>query len=82
MPWSSLFDSLKKDKRRASSKRKRSIDQTTISIPEDQHQDDKSREVHFCPLCPRTFNLPNSLALHLKWHWGASGLDWKRGEYQ
>ncbi|KAH9899264.1 hypothetical protein C8Q73DRAFT_663033 [Cubamyces lactineus] len=35
--------------------------------------------MHRCPLCPRTFSLPHSLAIHLKWHWGASSLDWKRG---
>ncbi|KAI0918610.1 hypothetical protein AcV5_002554 [Taiwanofungus camphoratus] len=34
---------------------------------------------HRCPLCARAFRLPNSLALHLKWHWGASGLAWRRG---
>ena len=39
----------------------------------------KRKGEHPCPLCPRRFGLPNSLALHLKWHWGASGLEWKRG---
>ncbi|OCH86842.1 hypothetical protein OBBRIDRAFT_890190 [Obba rivulosa] len=34
---------------------------------------------HKCPLCARTFRLPNGLAIHLKWHWGMSRLDWKRG---
>ncbi|EIW55101.1 uncharacterized protein TRAVEDRAFT_51227 [Trametes versicolor FP-101664 SS1] len=34
---------------------------------------------HKCPFCPRTFPLANGLTIHLKWHWGASGLEWKRG---
>ncbi|OBZ67505.1 hypothetical protein A0H81_12701 [Grifola frondosa] len=32
-----------------------------------------------CPLCPRTFRFSNGLAIHLKWHWGASSLEWRRG---
>ncbi|KAI0356031.1 hypothetical protein OH77DRAFT_1495811 [Trametes cingulata] len=39
----------------------------------------KADESLKCPFCPRTFSLPNGLAIHLKWHWGASGLEWKRG---
>ncbi|PCH35244.1 hypothetical protein WOLCODRAFT_145725 [Wolfiporia cocos MD-104 SS10] len=37
------------------------------------------RKEHHCPLCGRVFRLPNSLAIHLKWHWGATSLDWRRG---
>jgi len=40
-----------------------------------QHTD----RVHRCPFCPRVFRLPNGLAIHLKWHWGESALEWKRG---
>ncbi|EED85645.1 predicted protein [Postia placenta Mad-698-R] len=32
-----------------------------------------------CPFCPRTFQLPNGLAIHLKWHWGDTRLEWRRG---
>ncbi|KAI0266496.1 hypothetical protein BC834DRAFT_131850 [Gloeopeniophorella convolvens] len=28
----------------------------------------KSKTLYPCPLCPRDFQLPNGLALHLKWH--------------
>ena len=33
-----------------------------------------------CPICARKFKLPNGLAIHLKWHYGETSLDWKRGE--
>ncbi|KAH9941769.1 uncharacterized protein BXZ73DRAFT_74950 [Epithele typhae] len=33
---------------------------------------------HQCPLCPRKFTFAHSLALHMKWHWGASKLEWRR----
>ncbi|GBE88764.1 hypothetical protein SCP_1401690 [Sparassis crispa] len=37
---------------------------------------------HQCPLCLRVFRFGNGLALHLKWHWGASRLEWKQGVSQ
>ncbi|KAI0754438.1 hypothetical protein C8Q80DRAFT_368295 [Daedaleopsis nitida] len=50
------------------------------SDPEDLRANAGSaEEAHPCPFCPRVFTLPNSLTLHLKWHWGASALDWKKG---
>ena len=32
------------------------------------------RPLYACPLCPRDFQLPNGLALHLKWHDRVGGL--------
>ncbi|KAI0703664.1 hypothetical protein C8T65DRAFT_741271 [Cerioporus squamosus] len=92
-PWCAMFDSLKEGNKRLggpSKQKKSAID--FLSIP-DAHPPAASPSgaaerirpkgpvagVHACPLCPRTFTLPNSLAIHLKWHWGASSLDWKRG---
>ena len=80
MPWSSLFDRLKKDKQRNMDKKKARGGRSNSQDACPDQQDSRPEEIHSCPLCPRTFSLPNSLALHLKWHWGASGLDWKRGE--
>ncbi|KAH9855401.1 hypothetical protein C2E23DRAFT_621092 [Lenzites betulinus] len=31
-------------------------------------------ETYKCPFCARVFSLPNGLAVHRKWHWGASGI--------
>ncbi|CDO68656.1 hypothetical protein BN946_scf184790.g5 [Trametes cinnabarina] len=80
-PWSALYDSIKLATKstRVTAKRKRG--------PESMHQSElptaltetSSRDPHRCPFCPRTFSLPNGLAIHLKWHWGATGLDWKKG---
>ncbi|KAI1794416.1 hypothetical protein LXA43DRAFT_883747 [Ganoderma leucocontextum] len=90
-PWCTLFDNLKKrtqaDPVPAKKKRRTSAltpDRTVHEAGQHgsaQFTDDigGNELVHPCPLCPRTFSLPNSLALHLKWHWGASGLEWKRG---
>ncbi|KAH9956272.1 hypothetical protein BC827DRAFT_805904 [Russula dissimulans] len=35
------------------------------------------RPLYACPLCPRDFQLPNGLALHLKWHDRVGGLNKK-----
>ncbi len=90
-PWCTLFDNLKRRTQAdpGAAKKKR---RTSALIPErtaheagqpglnDVGDDEQEQRLHPCPLCPRVFSLPNSLALHLKWHWGASGLEWKRGE--
>lgn len=86
-PWCTLYDTLKRQQggRRGYKKR------ATPEYAESHTLEPVSKEVgrgsmqhahvHQCPFCPRTFTFPNSLAIHLKWHWGASGLEWKRGEY-
>ena len=94
-PWCTMFDSLKGSNRRLGGTSKQSRKSRTVASsstssrhpcptpptpPVEQGASKRPPvEVHPCPLCPRTFNLPNSLAIHLKWHWGASGLDWKKG---
>ncbi|RDX45233.1 hypothetical protein OH76DRAFT_1018959 [Lentinus brumalis] len=93
-PWCAMFDSLKGGSKRLggpSKQKKRTADlppTSDASYPsaaspsasaEPTATEDRIAGVHACPLCPRTFSLPNSLAIHLKWHWGASSLDWKRG---
>ncbi|KAH9914801.1 uncharacterized protein B0H18DRAFT_1043996 [Fomitopsis serialis] len=60
----------------------RSMQPEIIVIDDDDEEETHSTysgPLHKCPLCPRTFKLPNGLALHLKWHWGQTSLDWKRG---
>ncbi|KAM5531601.1 hypothetical protein V8D89_014716 [Ganoderma adspersum] len=89
-PWCTLFDTLKRRTQAdpGTTKKKR---RTSALSPErmaheagqpglnDVQGTEQAQHLHPCPLCPRVFSLPNSLALHLKWHWGASGLEWKRG---
>jgi len=60
----------------------RSTQPEVIVIDDDDEEETHPTQLgplHKCPLCPRTFKLPNGLALHLKWHWGETSLDWKRG---
>ncbi|PIL23376.1 transcription factor [Ganoderma sinense ZZ0214-1] len=85
-PWCTLFDNLKRrtqtDPGTAKKKRRSSAltpDRTSQPGLNDAEDNEQVQQLHPCPLCPRVFPLPNSLALHLKWHWGASGLEWKRG---
>ncbi|RPD75612.1 hypothetical protein L226DRAFT_560122 [Lentinus tigrinus ALCF2SS1-7] len=92
-PWRAVFDSLKgsnkrlggaskqKKQRKAASPPTGAIESTmALTLPlQERVPGGPAAEVYPCPLCPRTFTLPNSLAIHLKWHWGASGLDWKKG---
>ncbi|KAI0370488.1 hypothetical protein BV20DRAFT_276870 [Pilatotrama ljubarskyi] len=94
-PWASFYESIKKSRSKGTKKKKQSSrgvdDDCEVKVPE-AGIDDDVLEVDAdgsrkrapwqslkCPLCPRTFSLPNGLAIHLKWHWGASGLEWKRG---
>ena len=85
-PWCALFDDLKKrtqtDPGPAKKRRTAALTLEEADHPSsiDAGGNEQVGRVHPCPLCPRVFALPNSLALHLKWHWGASGLEWKRGE--
>lgn len=95
-PWCTMFDSLKGGNKRLGGASKQKKKRTAASLPAPEACPSSSTspqpradtaaprappvEVHPCPLCPRTFTLPNSLAIHLKWHWGASGLDWKKGD--
>lgn len=39
------------------------------------------KDPHKCPICARRFKLPNGLAIHLKWHYGETSLDWRRGAF-
>ncbi|EJF59533.1 hypothetical protein DICSQDRAFT_181878 [Dichomitus squalens LYAD-421 SS1] len=90
MPWCTLFDNLKQGKGDSEQGKKRRrttavVHESTEDLPcaqssaIDVNNDEDEEMVHPCPLCPRNFSLPNSLAIHLKWHWGASTLEWKRG---
>ncbi|TBU21708.1 hypothetical protein BD311DRAFT_191980 [Dichomitus squalens] len=91
MPWCTLFDNLKQGKGGSEQGKKRRrttavFHESTEDLPCAQssaidvnNDEDEEEKVHPCPLCPRNFSLPNSLAIHLKWHWGASTLEWKRG---
>ncbi|KAI9065326.1 hypothetical protein FKP32DRAFT_517555 [Trametes sanguinea] len=82
-PWSALYDSIKSASnpvratghRVNASEHGRDQPQVTREVPRSV----AARVPHPCPFCPRTFSLPNGLAIHLKWHWGASGLEWKKG---
>ncbi|KAI0716668.1 hypothetical protein C8Q76DRAFT_856103 [Earliella scabrosa] len=87
-PWCTFFDTLKKGKGKGKAKAKgpKGIKRLHDELAHDPlacagHIYGHAQEVqmHQCPFCPRTFALANSLAIHLKWHWGASGLDWKKG---
>ncbi|KAH9923013.1 hypothetical protein B0H21DRAFT_160684 [Amylocystis lapponica] len=89
--WSALFDTLKQGRPRGAPSARRGLGAGIVhsgSAPAAQAPDappplpierDEHAEWHRCPMCPRAFRLPNGLAIHLKWHWGASTLDWKRG---
>ena len=90
-PWCTLFDTLKRRTQADPGTTKKKRRTSAVSPGRTAHEVDHSSlndvqgteqvyQLHPCPLCPRVFSLPNSLALHLKWHWGASGLEWKRGE--
>lgn len=85
-PWCAWFDTVN-NSRKGKSKSTRARRAGGVAV-EEQSQDAPNHRrsgsqggLHRCPLCPRSFALANGLVLHLKWHWGASGLDWKRGEY-
>ncbi|KAI0642722.1 hypothetical protein C8Q79DRAFT_1013383 [Trametes meyenii] len=94
-PWATFYESIKSNKRatRGASKRRSpavttgarpSADMASCNDPEWENLGDGiwakgTPQTHRCPFCPRTFSLANGLAIHLKWHWGASSLDWKKG---
>ncbi|EMD35507.1 hypothetical protein CERSUDRAFT_124797 [Gelatoporia subvermispora B] len=44
----------------------------------DEEREEEGPGEYRCPLCPRVFRLPNGLAIHLKWHWGLTALEWRR----
>ncbi|KAI0654385.1 hypothetical protein C8Q70DRAFT_525883 [Cubamyces menziesii] len=92
-PWSTLFESVKLAAGKPRKVARRKVDpaeyiedQVMGSLSTATHSRDHptrgvagAGDMHRCPLCLRAFSLPHSLAIHLKWHWGASSLDWKRG---
>lgn len=94
-PWSMFYECIKNGRNalRGPGKGRRRAHQATNEGPQAQVVDhDLSRleaavdsrtmgPSHKCPFCPRTFPLANGLTIHLKWHWGASGLEWKRGKF-
>ena len=47
----------------------RSLETSPPARHADQHREDDKR--HACPYCPRRFNRPSSLAIHLNTHTGA-----------
>ncbi|KAI0760329.1 hypothetical protein C8Q74DRAFT_1372222 [Fomes fomentarius] len=77
-PWCTLYDTLKRQhggrrgykKRRASPENAEPHTLEPVST-EVGRGSMHHAHVHQCPFCPRTFTFPNSLAIHLKWHWGA-----------
>ncbi|KAI8976597.1 hypothetical protein BD414DRAFT_158740 [Trametes punicea] len=87
-PWSALYDSIKRSRDLLREKGKNQlasgsapghIASTGSDDSEDKFPRPGAWQPHRCPFCPRTFSLPNGLAIHLKWHWGATGLAWKKG---
>ncbi|KAI0828592.1 hypothetical protein BC628DRAFT_1363408 [Trametes gibbosa] len=94
-PWSMFYESIKSARDIARGRGKdrpcisegaresRQVQATALDICEPEGPSNmQARDLtytHKCPFCPRVFSLPNSLTIHLKWHWGASGLQWKRG---
>ncbi|KAI0676412.1 hypothetical protein C8Q78DRAFT_18159 [Trametes maxima] len=91
-PWAMFYESIKNSKKSTRAVRKYR-NPTGVRSPADMGSVDGPgwesvgdgvwakgpMETHKCPFCPRAFSLANGLAIHLKWHWGASRLDWKKG---